>query len=200
MQYIPQGIDKLRIMTQPEKLETTEEGLKLHTRPDTDFWLKTHYGFERYNGHVLYDEIVGDFTAVTELSMDPRCTFDQSGLFVEVDRDNWLKTSVEYIPDGPSHLGAVVTRDGYSDWSTRNADAGVFEGKLRFKITREGNDFFVHASPAGGEWEQLRIAHLRCPEGAALKVGLYSASPGTEGGFETVFRSFEIEQGGHSGE
>lgn len=199
MQYIPNAIDKLQIMTQPEKLETTEEGLKLHSLPDTDFWLKTHYGFERYNGHVLYDEIVGDFTAITELSMDPRYMFDQSGLFVEVDRDNWLKTSVEYIPDCPSHLGAVVTRDGYSDWSTRNVDTKIFDGTLQFKVTREGNDFFVHARVSGGEWEQLRIAHLRCPEGATLKVGLYSASPGTEGGFETLFRSFEIEQGGSSG-
>ncbi|WP_037284833.1 DUF1349 domain-containing protein [Saccharibacillus sacchari] len=192
MQYIPQHIDKLQIMTQPQKLEPTEERLKLHTLPDTDFWLKTHYGFERYNGHVLYDEIAGDFEAVTELQMEPRYTFDQAGLFVEVDRDNWLKTSVEYIPNAPSHLGAVVTRDGYSDWSTRNAAADLFKQRLQFKVVREGNDFLIYARTAGEEWEQLRIAHLRCPEGQALKVGLYAASPGTEGGFETAFHSFEV--------
>lgn len=194
MEYIPAQIDRLKTMTEPERLETSEGVLKLHTRADTDFWLKTHYGFERYNGHVLYDEIAGDFVAVTELTMDPRYTFDQSGLFVEVDRDNWLKTSVEYIPGAPSHLGAVVTRGGYSDWSTRNADADLFERRLQFKVTREGEDFLIHAREADGEWEQLRIAHLDCPEGAALKVGLYSASPGTEGGFETSFHRFEIRK------
>lgn len=194
MQYIPEYTNKLQVMSEPESLKTMDGVLKLHTKPDTDFWLKTHYGFERYNGHVLYDEIEGDFEAVTELEMDPRYTFDQSGLFVEVDQDNWLKTSVEYIPGGPSHLGAVVTRDGYSDWSTRNADSKLFKHRLQFKVTREGEDFFIHARIAGEEWEQLRIAHLRCPAGRPLKVGLYSASPGTEGGFETTFYSFEIKQ------
>ena len=194
MQNIPNAVDKLQIMTQPQKLETTGESLKLHTLPDTDFWLKTHYGFERYNGHVLYDEIAGDFEAVTELEMDPCYTFDQAGLFVEVNRDNWLKTSVEYIPNAPSHLGAVVTRDGYSDWSTRNAAADLFKQRLQFKIVREGNDFLVYARTVGEEWEQLRIAHLRCPDGQALKVGLYAASPGTEGGFEATFHSFEVNE------
>ncbi|GGO09041.1 DUF1349 domain-containing protein [Saccharibacillus kuerlensis] len=194
MQYIPKHVNHLQIMTEPEK-QTVEEGvLKLHTQPDTDFWLKTHYGFERYNGHVLYDEIEGDFEAITELAMNPKYMFDQSGLFVEIDRDNWLKTSVEYIPNGPSHLGAVVTRDGYSDWSTRNVDTDLLKRRLQFKVTREGNDFFIHAREAGREWEQLRIAHLRCPEEAVLKIGLYSASPGTEGGFETSFYSFEINK------
>ncbi|MEJ8303516.1 DUF1349 domain-containing protein [Saccharibacillus sacchari] len=194
MQYIPNAVDKLRIMTQPQMLETSGESLKLHTLPDTDFWLKTHYGFERYNGHVLYDEIAGDFEAVTELEMDPRYTFDQAGLFVEVNGDNWLKTSVEYIPNAPSHLGAVVTRDGYSDWSTRNAAADLFKQRLQFKIVREGNDFLIYARAVGEEWEQLRIAHLRCPDGQALKVGLYAASPGTEGGFEATFHSFEVKE------
>ncbi|MDO3412694.1 DUF1349 domain-containing protein [Saccharibacillus sp. CPCC 101409] len=200
VEYIPEHTRSLKVTTEPQSLETANGALELHTLPDTDFWLKTHYGFERYNGHVLYDEIEGDFEAVTELTMDPQYTFDQAGLFVGVDRDNWLKTSVEYIPEGPSHLGAVVTRDGYSDWSTRNADSDIFAHRLQFKIVREGEDFLIHARRAGGEWEQLRIAHLRCPGGQALKVGLYAASPGTEGGFKTTFYSFEIRQTGENAE
>ncbi|WP_411348967.1 DUF1349 domain-containing protein [Paenibacillus sp. WLX2291] len=194
MQYIPQHVDRLLTMFPPESQQVQDGQLIVRSLPDSDFWLKTHYGFERYNGHVLYDEIKGDFDVTVELSMKPQSTFDQSGLFIGIDRDNWLKTSIEYIPDGPCHLGAVVTRLGFSDWSTRNMDSQVFAGRLFFRVKREGEDFFVYfRSAVEQEWEQLRIAHLDCSAGQLLRVGMYTASP-MDRGFETTFSSFEIQR------
>lgn len=196
MEYIPHHADRLKEMFPPKSRQLQGDGLHIHSLPDSDFWLKTHYGFERYNGHVLYDEIKGDFDATVELSMKPQSTFDQSGLFIGIDRENWLKTSIEYIPDGPCHLGAVVTRLGFSDWSTRNANQHLFAQRLMFRVKREGEDFFVYfriAEEPLQQWEQLRIAHLDCPAGQTLQVGIYTASP-MDQGFETTFYSFEIKQ------
>jgi regulation of enolase protein 1 (concanavalin A-like superfamily) len=41
--------------------------------------------------------------------------FDQAGVFVRIDENNWIKAGVEYA-DGVPQVGAVVTR-GVSDWS-----------------------------------------------------------------------------------
>lgn len=195
MQYIPHDVERLQTMFPPESQQIQDGQLVVRSLPDSDFWLKTHYGFERYNGHVLYDEIKGDFDVTVELSMKPQSTFDQSGLFIGIDRDNWLKTSIEYITDGPCHLGAVVTRLGFSDWSTRDMEQQIFIERLSFRVKREGEDFFVYFRIPGKqqEWEQLRIAHLDCPAGQPLRVGMYTASP-MDRGFETTFYSFEIKR------
>lgn len=196
MQYIPHHTDRLQEMFPPEHRAVEQDHLLLRSRPDTDFWMRTHYGFERYNGHVLYDEIKGNFEAVAELQMHPQRTYDQSGIFIGSDPSNWLKTSVEFIPEEASHLGVVVTQRSYSDWSTRNVDSSIFSQRLSFRVRREGNDFFVYfregSADLAAEWEQLRITHLDCPPGQPLRVGIYSASP-MDMGFDTAFYHFEIQ-------
>lgn len=44
--------------------------------------------------------------------------FDQCGIVMYLDSENWLKGSVEYENDQFQHLGSVVTNHGYSDWAT----------------------------------------------------------------------------------
>ncbi|WP_251028015.1 DUF1349 domain-containing protein [Bacillus sp. ISL-77] len=61
------------------------------------------------NGHFLYYEVNGDFRLTTKVKSKPQNRYDQAGLMVRLSSDTWLKTSVEYIPDGNSKLGVVVT-------------------------------------------------------------------------------------------
>ena len=44
--------------------------------------------------------------------------FDQCGIVVYLDSENWLKASIEYENDRFQHLGSIVTNGGYSDWAT----------------------------------------------------------------------------------
>ena len=69
------------------------------------------------------------------------------------------KTSLEYIPEGPSHLGAVVTNNGYSDWSTQDYPTEAAKQQLRFRIIRKSGDYTIYVKK-GYQWEQIRIAHL----------------------------------------
>src|SRR3954454_20249140 len=93
----------------------------LHVEPDggTDFWQRTHYGFEADNGHFLFAPVAGDFVLTTKVRFHPAHQYDQAGLMVRVSPSCWLKASVEYEPAGSSRLGAVVTNYAYSDWSTQ---------------------------------------------------------------------------------
>ncbi len=166
-------------------------GLLLVTESDTDYWQRTHYGFRRDNGHFLYAEPAGDMMLETRVHYEPMHDFDQAGLMVRFSTDEWIKTSVEMETDGSFHLGAVVTRGGYSDWSTQSYPAGPIDLKLR--VRRVGDDFHVLWSPGDDDsWRQLRVTHLTPPAGAPLLAGIYAASPST-GGCRVRFEHLLLE-------
>lgn len=194
--YIPDSVDTLSIMNEPPHWSVKDGDLLVHTQSETDFWLKTHYGFEVMNGHVFYESVETDFSVEVSLSMQPVSTYDQAGLFVMVSETCWLKTSLEYIPDGPSHLGAVVTNHGYSDWSTRNYENDYVMKPLAFRVERKNGDYTISARTEGAqEWEQIRIAHLHEDRNSSpVRVGIYCCSPKPNGGFETRFHSFSMEK------
>ena len=105
--------------------------------------------------------------------------------------DFWLKTSIEYEPDEPNRLGAVVTRYGYSDWSTQDISKQVREYHLR--IRREGNDYITDYRQSGKDpWSQIRMAHLENIEKKNVQCGLYACSP-IQSGFKARFEFLEIE-------
>jgi len=156
----------------------------------TDFWQETHYGFRADNGHFLFTQISGDFTTTTKVRFHPVHQYDQAGLMVRVGPLCWIKTSVEYEPDGPARLGAVVTNHGFSDWSVQDFPREAREVSLR--IRKEATDFIVEFAPddqAG--WRPMRIAHLNIENGAPLDCGLYACSPKGDG-FRAEFAFLEI--------
>ena len=175
----------------PPKRWTIEQS-RLILFPDakTDYWQKTHYGFSNDNGHFLYLPLEGDFVLSTRVRFFPAHQYDQAGLMVRFSPECWLKSSVEFEPDGPGRLGSVVTNFGYSDWATQDFAAG--KNELSLRIQRVGPDFTVHASEAGGSepglevWTQIRMAHLHQVEALPVLAGLYACSP-IEAGYRAEF-------------
>jgi uncharacterized protein len=146
----------------------------------TDFWQRTHYGFQADSGHFLYLDTSTDFECTTEVEFDPVHQYDQAGLMVRVSPECWIKTSVEYEPEGPARLGVVVTNGGYSDWSTQDVDPGLRRVQLR--INRSGRDYTVaFRTPDAERWSQLRLACLVDDQPGTVAVGLYACSPTGEG-------------------
>jgi len=172
-----------------------EGRLRIEAAAGTDFWRKTHYGFEADNGHFLFAEVAGDLVLTTHVRFEPVHQYDQAGLMVRVSPTCWLKTSVEYEPDGPSRLGAVVTRHGYSDWSTQAFPSEARAVALR--VRREDADCIVEASIDGDgrDWVQIRMAHLDdAGPDTAVGCGLYACSP-KDAGFVAEFSHLTIELG-----
>jgi uncharacterized protein len=148
--------------------------LELTTDPDTDYWQRTHYGFQRDNGHFLYTTVEGDFSFTACFTGKQTAQYDQAGLLCRVDSDNWIKCSAEYETPALSRLGSVVTNLGFSDWASQDIPASA--EPMHYKLDRQGNDFRVSWSVDGHEWRQMCICHLHaCP--AALQVGIYACSP-----------------------
>jgi len=177
-------------------VDSTRSALIVETRSKTDFWQKTHYGFEADNGHFLHTLVDGDFTLSTKVRFFPVHQYDQAGLMVYITSECWLKASVEYEPDGPCRLGAVVTNKGYSDWSTQEFARDRNEVSLR--VRREGCDYIVEYETAGGfgsgSWSQMRMARLHDDRiGLSVRCGLYACSPKGEG-FRAEFDLLKIER------
>jgi regulation of enolase protein 1 (concanavalin A-like superfamily) len=181
---------RLKWFCKPDKFSL--EGLGLTIWPDakTDFWQRTHYGFQNDNGHFLYAEMESDFEMTTKVRFAPMHQYDQAGLMVRISSDFWIKTSIEFEPDEPNRLGAVVTRHGYSDWSTQDIAKNILEYQLR--IRQEGEDYIVDYRQSDMEgWTQLRVAHLENEEQAAVQCGLYACSP-VEAGCEAQFEYLHL--------
>jgi hypothetical protein len=149
-------------------------GLEIFTDEKTDFWQRTHYGFRRDNGHCLLTAWTGDFSVMTHVEFRPRSQYDQCGLIVRVDEENWIKSCAEYENEQVSRLGSVVTNLGYSDWATQDVPSTYTE--MWHRISKRGNDFLIEGSFDGRDWLQMRITHLhQLP--AQLAVGVFACSP-----------------------
>lgn len=174
----------------PARWSIRDSALVVEPDPGTDYWQRTHYGFSADNGHFLCLAQDGDFVLSTRVRFWPVHQYDQAGLMVRVSPDSWIKTSVEYEPDAPSRLGAVVTSHGFSDWSTQNAPEGVRE--LALRLVREGDDCTVEFLD-GERWTQIRVAHLHNPGGLAVQAGIYACSP-KGAGFRAEFDFLRVQR------
>ncbi len=183
---------RLRWLNPPARWRVEPVPGRLLVEPDaeTDFWRRTHYGFNADNGHFLFLEVAGDFTALAHVLFQPAHQYDQAGLMVRASQDCWLKTSVEYEPEGPSRLGAVVTNGGFSDWSVQDFPRRAKEVRLR--VTRRGCDMEVEfRRTTEAPWKLMRIAHLDAPGRDGVQCGLYACSP-KGAGFRAAFHRFRI--------
>ena len=185
-QRIPAGFAWLN----PPPAFAFERGLVVTTRAGTDFWQRTHYGFRRDDGHCLLARRSGDFSLETMVESSPRTRYDQCGLMVRLDGENWIKASAEYEDPQLSRLGSVVTNVGFSDWATQDISPAV--RSLGHRISRRGCDFLIEWSANGDQWRQMRIAHLHAlAAGSELEIGIYACSP-SGGSFKARFAYIDI--------
>ncbi|MBN1409679.1 MAG: DUF1349 domain-containing protein [Spirochaetales bacterium] len=165
-----------------------EKTLKITTSPQTDFWQRTHYGFERDNGHCLLTKVGYDFSLSVKTRFTAKTQYDQCGLIVRIDAENWIKTSTEYETAGHSRLGSVVTNLGYSDWAMIDINTPITE--MWYRIQKNRNDYLIEYSYDGSAWKQLRITHLH-REYDKLDAGIYACSP-MDGSFDCEFSDYGL--------
>lgn len=164
-----------RWVNQPENFAITKNSLTLNTMPETDFWQRTYYGFRHNNAHAFVLPLNNkDFTFTVETHWEPKKLFDQCGVIVYEDPDNWFKASVEYDNEKFSRLGSVVTNLGYSDWATTDIDSNI--NKMTYRLSCRDQDFLLENSVDGVHFKQMRIFHLHLPI-ERINIGVYACSP-----------------------
>ena len=81
-------------LNEPPHWRSEDDALVVTTGDKTDFWRETHYGFIRDDGHLRYTKQPGDFTAEVTVSGQYREIYDQAGLMIRLDPNNWIKAGV----------------------------------------------------------------------------------------------------------
>lgn len=173
----------------PRDFTITPEEIRITTEPGTDLWQRTYYGFQNDNAPVLQletDETRFSFTVRTDF--DSKHRFDQCGVAIYLDSENWLKASIEYENEEYQRLGSVVTNLGYSDWATSDIPASV--RSMWYRLSRREADYCIECSTDGVHFQQMRICHLHAGAGT-IRFGVYACSP-ENSSFEAVFSQMEL--------
>lgn len=174
---------------EPKAYEITKDRIVIQTDPFTDFWQRTYYGFQNDNAPaLLYETGEPYFSFTVRTDFESRCRFDQCGIAVYEDSDNWCKASVEYENEHFQRLGSVVTNLGYSDWATTDISAEI--KTVCYRLSRRESDFCIEYSMDGQTYQQMRIFHLfRGTE--KIHFGIYACSP-EDSSFQATFTKMEL--------
>lgn len=182
-------ITKFKWTREPANCVLKDDLIEITTKPYTDLWQRTYYHFRNDNAPVLQmktSEKYFSFTVKTEFESKHR--FDQCGIVMYLDSDNWLKASVEYENSEFQHLGSVVTNHGYSDWATTAIDA--HKRSMWYRLSRREDDFCIECSDDGISFSQMRICHI-WNASDEISFGVYACSP-ENSSFKATFTNMDI--------
>ncbi|MCI8745575.1 MAG: DUF1349 domain-containing protein [Lachnospiraceae bacterium] len=184
-------LNDLKWTREPREFTIQEDCITITTEPGTDLWQRTYYGFQNDNAPLLQlttAEAYFSFVVKTEFASKRR--FDQCGIILYLDSENWLKASIEYENDSFQRLGSVVTNHGYSDWATTDISAEI--KSMWYRLSRRESDYCIECSVDGEHFKQMRICHMQ--EGAGeIRFGIYACSP-EDSSFQASFSNMEITE------
>ncbi|MDD6350262.1 DUF1349 domain-containing protein [Intestinibaculum porci] len=173
----------------PQDYAISDDQIDIITAPHTDLWQKTYYHFCNDNAPVLQMKTRDKFFSfVVKTTFESKVRFDQCGIVMYLDGQNWLKASIEYENERFSHLGSVVTNQGYSDWATTEIDAST--SAMWYRLSRREDDFCIECSTDGQIFKQMRICHMEKAKGD-ITFGIYACSP-EDSSFKATFTNMEL--------
>ena len=174
-----------------DRNDVTDDRITIYTQPKTDLWQRTYYGFQNDSAPVLQMKTSEKyFSFIVKTEFDSKARFDQCGIVVYLDSENWMKASIEYENEQYQRLGSVVTNHGYSDWATTDIDASV--KSMWYRLSRRESDYCIECSTDGTTFQQMRICHLWKGDGE-ISFGIYACSP-EEGSFQAEFTNMQITE------
>jgi len=182
-------LKQFRWTREPAGFTIREDRVEIITKPHTDLWQRTYYHFRNDNAPVFQMETEEKFFSFTvKTTFESKHRFDQCGVVMYLDSENWLKGSIEYENEKFQHLGSVVTNNGYSDWATTEIDASV--KSMWYRLSRREDDYCIECSTNGEHFSQMRICHM-WHGGGLIRFGIYACSP-EDSSFKATFTHMEL--------
>ena len=176
---------------QPESYTIGQDYIEIVTAPYTDLWQRTYYHFRNDNAPVLQVSTKEKFFSfVVKTDFESKHRFDQCGIVLYLDSENWLKASIEYENEEFQHLGSVVTNHGYSDWATTAISADI--KSMWYRLSRREDDFCIECSQDGVSFSQMRVCHLWEAKDE-IRFGIYACSP-EDSSFKATFTDLAVTE------
>lgn len=181
-----QTLDRMQWFNEPENWTIKDNVLTMDVTPQSDYWRISHYGFTVDDAPFLYTLRGGEFEVKVKISGDYKVRFDQAGLMLRIDAENYIKTGIEYV-DGKYNLSAVVTHKT-SDWSVIQLDKPV--DYIWIKAVRRLDAVEIFYSFDDEEYVMMRNCWLQ--DNTPVMVGMMAACPDGNG-FKARFEHFQIK-------
>ena len=181
-----QNLDKMQWFNEPESYTIRNGKLEMDVPAQTDYWRIAHYGFTVDDGPFLYTTVGGEFEAKIKVSGDYKVRFDQAGMMIRQDHENYVKFGIEFV-EGKFNISAVVTHNT-SDWSVIELKEPI--PFLWLKAVRRLDAIELYYSFDDKEYTMMRTLWMQdnCP----LMVGPVAACPDGQG-FKAVFSHFKVK-------
>jgi uncharacterized protein len=180
-----QSLEKMHWFNEPEKWEVKNNVLNMFVTPQSDYWRISHYGFTVDDAPFYYTTYGGEFEVKVKITGEYKARFDQMGLMLRIDHENYIKAGIEFV-DGKYNISAVVTHKT-SDWSVTPLDKTP--AFIWIKAVRRLDAVEVYYSYDDKTYTMFRNAYLQ--DNTPVKVGLMAASPDGKG-FNAKFEGFKV--------
>lgn len=181
-----QSLEKMQWFNEPEKWEIKNNALSMFVTAQSDYWRISHYGFTVDDAPFYYATYGGEFEAKVKLTGDYKARFDQMGLMIRIDQENYIKAGVEFV-DGKFNLSAVVTHKT-SDWSVIKLDKSP--AYVWIKAIRRLDAIEIFYSFDDQTYTLMRNAFMQ--DNTPVMVGLMAACPDGKG-FDAKFEHFTVK-------
>jgi regulation of enolase protein 1 (concanavalin A-like superfamily) len=180
-----QTLEKMQWFNEPEQWEIKDNTLSMFVTPQSDYWRISHYGFTVDDAPFYYSTYGGEFEVKVKITGDYQARFDQAGLMLRIDHENYIKTGIEFV-DGKFNLSTVVTHKT-SDWSVIALDKPV--PYIWIKAVRRLDAVEIFYSFDDKNYTMMRNAWLQ--DNTPVMVGVMGASPDGKG-FNAKFEHFKV--------
>ena len=181
-----QTLEKMNWFNEPASWEIEGRTLTIDVTPQSDYWRVSHYGFTVDDAPFYWTEYGGEFEAKVKISGDYKVRFDQAGLMLRIDPENYIKAGIEFV-DGRYNISVVVTHHT-SDWSVIVLDRPV--DFVWLKAVRRLDAVEIFYSFDDNEYVMMRNAWMQ--DNTPMKVGMMGASPDGNG-FKAKFEDFTVK-------
>ena len=181
-----QSLEKMHWFNEPDKWDTMNHTLSMFVTAQSDYWRISHYGFTVDDAPFYYSTYGGEFEAKVKIAGDYKARFDQMGLMLRIDHENYIKAGVEFV-DGKFNLSTVVTHKT-SDWSVIKLDKTP--EFVWIKAIRRLDAVEIFYSYDDKTYTLMRNAYLQ--DNIPVMVGLMAASPDGNG-FNAKFEHFTVK-------
>lgn len=182
-----QSLEKMSWFNEPQKWEIKNKTLTMYVTPQSDYWRISHYGFTVDDAPFYYSTYGGEFEAKVKITGNYKARFDQMGLMLRIDQENYIKAGIEFV-DGKYNLSTVVTHKT-SDWSVTTLDK--VPEFVWIKAVRRLDAVEVFYSFDDQTYIMMRNAHLQ--DNVPVMVGFMAASPDGNG-FNAKYEGFSVKQ------
>lgn len=181
-----QTLEKMQWYNEPARWDIKDKALTMFVTPQTDYWRISHYGFTVDDAPFYYANYGGEFEVKVKLTGNYKARFDQMGLMIRTDQENYIKTGVEFV-DGKFNVSTVVTHKT-SDWSVTTLEK--VPPFIWIKAVRRLDAVEIFYSFDDVNYVMTRNCPLQ--DNRPVMVGLMAASPDGQG-FEAKFENFTVK-------